>query len=112
MKNIESEKSKILIVVELIEYIANSVVIKTILKKTTGNLSVVSFGTGEFMSEKISPFDSFIQIIDGNAEVVIEDKPFLLNTGESIIIPAHARSSMKADHQFKMISTVITSGHA
>ncbi|MBK8880575.1 MAG: cupin domain-containing protein [Haliscomenobacter sp.] len=111
MNNIEHEKSKIFIIVEIIEYVPNSVVIKTIIKKTTGNVTAVSFDSGEALTEKISPFDTFIQVIDGKAEVVIDDKSNLLETGDSIIIPAHTRNTIKANERFKMISTVIKSGY-
>lgn len=111
MEKIEQEKGKSFIIVEIIEYIPNSVVIKTIIKKTTGNVSVVSIDTGEVMNERISPFDTFIQIIDGKAEVVINDVATNLNVGQAIIIPAHSRNSIKANERFKMISTVIKSGY-
>lgn len=107
----EVEKAKVFIIVEIIEYIPNSVVIKTIIKKTTGNVSAVSFDSGEALTEKKSPFDTFIQIIDGKAEVIIEGISNLLNTGQSIIIPAHARNTIKANERFKMISTIIKSGY-
>ena len=45
--NIEIEKAKALIIDRIIDYVPNSVVIKTIIKKTTGNISAVSFDTGE-----------------------------------------------------------------
>ena len=48
---------------------------------------------------------------DGKAEVVIDGKSNLLQTGESIIIPAHRPNSIKANERFKMISTIITSGY-
>lgn len=111
MSNQEQEKAKVFIIVEIIEYVPNSVVIKTIIKKTTGNVSAVSFDSGEAMTEKISPFDTFIQVIEGRAEVVIDDKSNLLETGSSIIIPAHTRNTIKANERFKMISTVIKSGY-
>lgn len=111
MSDQEYGKAKVFIIVEIIEYIPNSVVIKTIIKKTTGNVSAVSFDSGETLAEKTSPFDSFIQVIDGNAEVVIDDKSSLLATGDSIIIPAHTRNTIKANERFKMISTVIKSGY-
>jgi len=107
----EFEKSKAFIIVEIIEYVPDSVVIKTIIKKTTGNISAVSFDSGENLEEKTSPFDTFIQIIDGKAEIIIDGESILLNTGESIIIPAHARNSIKANNRFKMLSTVIKSGY-
>ena len=53
------EKSKAHIIVEIIEYVADSVVVKTILKKATGSISVVSIDSGEALSEKIIPFDTF-----------------------------------------------------
>jgi quercetin dioxygenase-like cupin family protein len=111
MENPEIEKSKILIIVEIIEYIPNSVVIKTIIKKTTGNISAVSFDSGEALTEKTSPFDTFIQIIEGKAEIVIDGLSNLLETGQSIIIPAHSRNTIKAKVRFKMLSTIIKSGY-
>jgi quercetin dioxygenase-like cupin family protein len=109
-QNLEIEKGKVFIIVEIIEYISHSVLIKTIIKKTTGNVSAVSFDSGETLTEKKSPFDTYIQVIDGMAEVVIDGKSNHLKTGEAIIIPAHARNTIKANERFKMISTIIKSG--
>ena len=105
------EKSKAHIIVEIIEYVPNAVVSKTIIKKTTGNVTVTSFGSGEELAEKTSPFDTYVQIIDGVAEVIINEKDYLLRTGDGIIIPAHASHCFNANVQFKMISTVIKSGY-
>lgn len=110
-KSKEYEKGKTFIIVEIIEYVPNSVVIKTIVKKTTGNVTVSSFDSGEALTDKISPFDTFKQIIDGKAEIVINEVSHLLNTGESIIIPAHASYVIMANERFKMISTVINSAY-
>lgn len=110
-KDSEIEKAKMLIIVEIIEYVPNSVVIKTILKKSTGNISAVSFDSGEGFAEKTSPFDTFIQVIEGKAEINIDSTPHNLKTGESIIIPAHTRNIIKANERFKMISTIIKSGY-
>jgi quercetin dioxygenase-like cupin family protein len=109
--NKDVEKSKAFIIVEIIEYVPNSVVTKTIIKKSTGNVSAEAFDTGEGLSEKISPFDTFAQIIDGKAEIVIDGKAHFLNTGQSIIIPAHTPNIIKANERFKMISTIIKSGY-
>ena len=111
MNNTEVEKAKAHIIVEIIEYVSNSVVIKTIIKKTTGTVSAISFDTGEALTEKIIPFDTFVQIIDGNAEIVIDGISNLLVTGQSIIIPAHTSNIVRANERFKMISTIIKSGY-
>ena len=111
MDNIELEKSKAHIIVEIIEYVPNSVVIKTIIKKSTGNISVMSFDSGEGLTEKTSPFDNFVQIIDGKAEIVVSGKSHVLKTGDGLIIPAHQANLIKENGRFKMISTIIKSGY-
>jgi len=89
--NIELEKSKSHIIVEIIEYVPNSVVSKTIIKKSTGNISVMSFGSGEGLTERTSPFDTFAQIIEGKAEIVIDKVSNNVESGQGIIIPAFGK---------------------
>ncbi len=108
---IELEKSVSLIIVEIIEYVPNAVVSKTIIKKSTGNITAMSFAEGEELGLKTIPFDTFVQVIDGNAEVVIDKKIHNLKLGTGIVIPAHSPHCFNANEQFKMISTVIKSGY-
>src|SRR5450755_2027272 len=98
----EVEKSKSHIIVEIIEYVPNSVVIKTIIKKSTGNISIMSFDSGEGLTEKTSPFDTFAQIVEGNAEIVIDNESNFLESGMGIIIPAHLPNYIKPNGRFKM----------
>jgi len=98
-------------IVEIIDYVPNAVVMKTIIKKITGNITALSFDSGENLTEKISPFDTFIQIIEGRAEILIDHNSQTLETGQSIIIPAHSKNSINANERFKMISTSMKSGY-
>lgn len=107
----ELERSKVHIIVEILEYVPNSVVIKTIIKKSTGNVSMMSFDYGEGLVEKTSPFETFVQIIEGQAEIVINKQSNLLQTGQGIIIPAHAPNYIEPNGRFKMILTTIKSGY-
>ncbi|MFD2146194.1 cupin domain-containing protein [Mucilaginibacter antarcticus] len=107
----EMETAKAHIIVEIIEYVPNSVVIKTIIKKSTGNISIMSFDSGEGLTEKTSPFDTFAQIIEGSAEIVIDNVSSHLDTGMGIIIPAHLPNYIKPNGRFKMIQTIIKSGY-
>ncbi|HTB25825.1 MAG TPA: cupin domain-containing protein [Puia sp.] len=104
-------KSKSHVVVEIIEYVPHSVVAKSILKKLTGSVSVMSFDNGEGLTEKTSPFDTFAQIIEGKANIVIDKVSHLLQTGMGIIIPAHSANYIKPNGRFKMILTLIKSGY-
>lgn len=111
MDNQEYEKSKAFAVAGIVEYIPKSVLIRTIVKKTTGKVSAMSFDEGESLTEKITRFDTFVQIVEGNAEVIIDDLSTLLEAGEAIIIPANSRNTIRGNVRFKMISTVIKSGY-
>jgi quercetin dioxygenase-like cupin family protein len=109
MNSVEIETSKALIIVEIIEYVPNSVVSKTIIKKSTGTVSVVAIDTGEGLTEKTAPFDTFAQIIEGRAEILINGNSNILETGQSIIVPAYTAHVVKAKERFKMILTIIKS---
>lgn len=109
--NVELEKSTVHIIVEIIEYLPNAVVSKTIIKKSTGNITAMSFYKGEELAEKSCPFDTYIQIIHGTAQITIAGKVHHLQLGEGIIIPAHAMHCFQANEKFKMLSTIIKSGY-
>lgn len=107
----ELEKANVHVIVRILEYVPDAVLSKTILRKTTGNVTISSVAAGEELCERTLPFDTYIQIVDGAADITINDKEFKLKLGEGIIIPAHAAHEFNATEQFKMISTVIKSGY-
>jgi quercetin dioxygenase-like cupin family protein len=107
----EVVKSKTHIIIEIVEYIPNSIVSRTVIKKSTGNVTAYSFDGGEGLTEKISPFDTFAQIIDGKAEIIIDGHSNTLSIGEGIVIPAHKPNTIIANERFKMILTIIKSGY-
>jgi quercetin dioxygenase-like cupin family protein len=94
-----------------IEYITDSIVVKTIIRKITGNIVAMSFDTGKCMKKNVSPFDTFIQIIDGKAEIHINGTSYLLTKGNCIVIPAHSSNEIKPGVKFKLIITLIKSGY-
>ena len=110
-ENIELEKGTSHIIVEIIEYVSNSVVMKTIIKKSTGTISVMSFDSGEGLTERSSPFDTYAQIIEGKADIVIDKISNVLVSGQGIVIPAHSPNYINPNGRFKMILTIIKSGY-
>lgn len=72
---------------------------------------ISSFDTGEILPAKASPFDNMIQVLDGEAEIIIDNRPVTIETGQTIVIPAHAWNSIGANTRFKMLSTIIKSGY-
>ncbi len=90
-----------------VEYSGGSIVSKNVMKNSAGNVSLFSFDKNEGLSEHTAPFDAMVQIIDGQAEVKIDGKPYLVSKGETIIMPADIPHALKAVEQFKMILTMI-----
>lgn len=111
MKNTELKHSKAHQLENVVDYVPGSVVIKSLMQKKTGTVSVFSFDIGEVLASKISPFDNLIQVIDGVAEVIIDEQSTQLKTGQAMIIPAHSTNKLKANERFKMLTTVIKSGY-
>ena len=109
MQSNEFEKAKVFSFNDSIEYASGGILSKTVLKKETGNISLFSFVKGEALSEHTAPFDAMIQVVDGKAEVIIGGKSFILESGQTIIMPANIPHSVKALEKFKMVLTMIKS---
>jgi len=105
----EFEKSKVFSFSESVDYSEGGIVSKTVLKKQTGNISLFSFDRGEALSEHTAPFDALIQVVDGRGEIIIGGESFLLEAGQSIIMPANITHAVKAVEKFKMVLTMIKS---
>ncbi len=103
----EFAKSKVFRFDQEVEYNSAAVVSKHALKKETGNVSLFSFDKGEGLSTHSAPFDALVQVIDGQAEVIIDGNSYTLNSGDSIIMPADIPHSLKAVERFKMVLTMI-----
>ncbi len=92
-----------------ISYADKAVVSKHILKKQTGNISLFAFDKGEGLSEHTTPFDAMVLVVDGKAEIIIDGSSHLLESGDSIIMPADIPHALKAVEKFKMVLTMIKS---
>jgi quercetin dioxygenase-like cupin family protein len=109
MGNNEFEKSKVFSYKDSVEYADGAIVSKTVLKKETGNISLFAFDKGEALSEHTAPFDAMIEVVDGMGEIMIGGKPFILEAGQTIIMPANIPHAVKALERFKMVLTMIKS---
>jgi len=94
---------------KITEYQDGAVVSKTILTKKAGNISMFAFDKGEGLTEHTSPFDAFVQIIQGKAEIKINGEPYIANEGQIIIMPANQPHSLQAIDRFKMMLVMIRS---
>ena len=94
---------------ELVSYQEGSVVSKTLIDKKVGTLTMFSFGAGQGLSEHTAPFDAVVQVVDGEAEGIINGESQIVSTGQLIIMPANIPHELKAVKPFKMLLTMIRS---
>ena len=92
---------------ELVAYQEGSVVSRTLIDKKVGTVTVFAFGEGQGLSEHTVPYDAFIEIIDGEAEVTIAGTVHHLVAGQMIIMPADRPHLLKAVKRFKMLLVMI-----
>jgi len=107
MEIAQSLQSKVLKFKDLVEYSNGSIVSKSIMDDKVGRITLFSFDKGEKLSTHSSPFDALIQVLDGEAEVVIDNISYSLKEGESIIMPRNIMHAVNAKMPFKMLLTLI-----
>ncbi len=109
MPDTERLAERILKLAELVEYQEGSVVSRTIVDQKTGTLTLFAFARGQGLSEHTTPFDALVHLLDGEAEITIAGKSYLLKEGETIIMPANKPHALKAVKSFKMMLVMIRS---
>ncbi len=109
MKNneINFPKSEVIKLKDMVNYQDGAIVSRIINKKPHANLTLFAFDKGQSLSEHTAPFDAMIQVLDGNAEIIIDNKSYKLSEGESIIMPAHIPHAVNAEGKFKMLLSMI-----
>jgi quercetin dioxygenase-like cupin family protein len=101
------EAANILNLNNLVEYSPNGIISKRVIDRGTGTITLFSFDKEQKLSEHTAPFDALVQVIDGQAEIIIAGKKFQVHAGESIILPAGVIHAVNAVEKFKMLLTMI-----
>jgi quercetin dioxygenase-like cupin family protein len=92
---------------DLVAYQEGSVVSRQITKAEAGNVTLFAFDRDQELSEHTAPFDALVHVLEGEAEIQIASKPFHLQAGGAIIMPANEPHAIKATQRFKMLLTMI-----
>ena len=92
---------------ELVSYQDGSIVSRTLAKKNGGNLTLFAFDAGQSLSEHSAPFDAVVQILDGEAELVIGGERVTACAGKTVLMPADIPHAVHAPERFKMLLVMI-----
>jgi quercetin dioxygenase-like cupin family protein len=93
--------------VSLVDYQKDSIVSREIIRKKTGTLTLFAFDAGQGLSEHTAPFDAFVYVLDGTAEVIISGRTSTVKAGDAIIMPANQPHAVRAASPFKMLLVMI-----
>jgi quercetin dioxygenase-like cupin family protein len=88
-------------------YQAGAVVSRTLAKTRGGSFTLFAFDAGQELSEHTAPFDAFVQVLDGEVELVIGGESVPARAGETVLMPAGIPHAVKARTRFKMLLTLL-----
>jgi quercetin dioxygenase-like cupin family protein len=100
-------KSEVLKFTEMVGYQEGSVVSRQVTKEEAGNVTLFAFEKDQGLSEHTAPFDALVHVLEGQAQVIISGRPYDLQAGDAIIMPANEPHALKATQRFKMLLTMI-----
>tara|TARA_B100000315_G_scaffold71082_2_gene64805 strand:- start:9296 stop:9613 length:318 start_codon:yes stop_codon:yes gene_type:complete len=92
---------------DLVEYQSESVVSKTLIKGEKGSITLFAFEQGQGLSEHTAPFDAFVHVTDGEAEVTVAQESQVVQAGQMIILPANEPHALQAVVPFKMVLVMV-----
>jgi quercetin dioxygenase-like cupin family protein len=106
---IHVDPAKAYVLAAMTPYQDGAVVSRTLLQHETGTLTVFSFDAGQALSEHTVPFHAFVQVLDGEAQIIIGGNLLNVSAGEIVLMPGGISHEVKAVKRFKMLLTLFRS---
>ncbi len=95
---------------DLVAYQEGSVVSRTVINQKAGTITLFAFAAGESLSEHTAPYDAFLYMADGSADVTIAGETQRMTAGEMVILPGGKPHALDAVEPFKMVLVMIRTG--
>ena len=83
------------------------IVSKTLAQNKHVSITIFAFDKDEEISTHDSDGDAMVNVLQGKGKFVIDGKEYIVNAGESIIMPSRKPHSVYAIEQFKMMLVVV-----
>ena len=99
-KNIEKEKK--LHLCDLVDYCDRQVVSKTLVQNDTVSMTIFSFDKGEEISTHASGGDAMVTVLDGKGRFTVGGVEYVLEKGETLIMPKGIPHAVYGLEKFKM----------
>ena len=102
LKNISH--SEVLNLKDSVAYAEGQVVSKTLIQNNGVGITLFAFAEG--ISTHESKGDALVTALDGTGKITIDGQDFILNAGESIVMPAKTPHAVYGEENFKMLLVV------
>lgn len=89
-----------------IEYQKGQVVSKTLVQNDKVSVTLFSFDKDEEISTHAAGGDAMVTVLEGIGRFTVGDKVFLLNQGETLIMPKGIPHAVYGEEKFKMLLMV------
>ena len=99
-KNIE-KKTK-LNLKDLVDYQNGQVVSKTLVQNDVVSMTLFSFDKGEEISTHVAGGDAMVTVLDGTGRFTVGGDMFILDEGETLIMPKDIPHAVFGEEKFKM----------
>lgn len=103
-KNID--KKKVLELKNLVEYQDGQVISKTLVQNELVSVTVFSFDKGEEISTHASSGDAMVTVLEGKGKFTISGEEYILEAGQTIVMPKDEPHSVYGGDKFKMLLVV------
>lgn len=103
-KNIEKQKK--ISLKDLVEYQEGQVVSKTLVQNSLISMTIFSFDKGEEISTHAAGGDAMVTVLEGTGRFTVGGEVFVLNAGETLIMPKDILHAVYGEERFKMQLTV------
>lgn len=99
-KNIAKQEK--LLLKDLVDYQDGQVVSKTLVQNSSVSMTLFSFDKGEEISTHAAGGDAMVTVLDGTGRFTVGGEVFILNEGETLIMPKNIPHAVYGEERFKM----------
>ena len=103
-KNIAKQEK--LLLKDLVAYQDGQVVSKTLVQNDLVSVTIFSFDKGEEISTHASGGDAMVTVLEGTGRFTVGGQVFVLQSGETLVMPKDVPHAVYGQERFKMLLTV------
>ncbi len=105
LKNIAQEE--VLKLADLVEIQNGQIVSKTLVQNQSVSVTLFAFDQGEEISSHESNGDAMVTVLEGTGNFTVDGAEYILNEGETLVMPAKKPHAVYAQECFKMSLVVV-----